>query len=38
MREAGALFAELLEVADQRRVRLLLRTLSDPRTLRTFAK
>jgi len=36
--EAGPLFTDLLETADQGRLRLLLRVLLDPMTLRTFAK
>jgi len=38
LKEAGSLFGELLEVADQGRLRLLLHALLDPMTLRTFAK
>ena len=38
LREAGSLLGELLEVADQGRLRPLLHALLDPMTLRTFAK
>jgi hydroxymethylpyrimidine pyrophosphatase-like HAD family hydrolase len=37
-REAGPLFWELLEAADQGRLRLLLRALLDPMALRVFAR
>lgn len=37
-KEAGSLFWQLLEAADQGRVRLLLQALSDPLALRVFAR